>query len=83
MCEGGHVWDFVGFGVFGADGCHAGVGGFTSFGEGVVAGVEVFSFLKSDAISGMSLGFPRARGVGGKSTFSLFCRRSFLLGSLP
>ena len=37
--------DVVGVGVFGADGCDACVGGFAGFGEGVVAGVEVFALL--------------------------------------
>lgn len=32
-------------GVFAADLCDADVGGFAGFGEGVVAGVEVFAFL--------------------------------------
>ena len=38
--------DVVGFGVLGADGGHAGVGGFAGFGEGIVAGVEVFAFFE-------------------------------------
>lgn len=38
--------DVVGFGMFGADGGHAGVGGFAGFGERIVAGVEVFTFFE-------------------------------------
>ena len=40
------MWDVVGFGVFGADGGHAGVGGFAGFGEGVVARVKVFALFE-------------------------------------
>lgn len=42
---GGEVGDIFSLGVLGADGGHACVGGFAGFGEGVVAGVEVFAFL--------------------------------------
>jgi hypothetical protein len=45
VCERGEVGDGVGGGVFCADGGHAAVGGFAGFGEGVVAGVEIFAFL--------------------------------------
>ena len=31
--------------MLGANGCDAGVGSFASFGEGVIAGVEVFTLL--------------------------------------
>ena len=37
--------DIVGFRVFGADGSDTSVGGFASFGESVIAGVEVLAFL--------------------------------------
>ena len=43
--ERGHVRDGVCGGVLSPDICHAGVGGFAGFGEGIVAGVEVFAFL--------------------------------------
>lgn len=43
---GGQVRDVFGLWVLRADGGDARVGGFAGFGEGVVAGVEVFAFLE-------------------------------------
>lgn len=39
------VWDVLGDWVLTANVCDAGVGCFASFGEGVVAGVEVLALL--------------------------------------
>jgi hypothetical protein len=40
------VWNIFWNGVFAADGCHASIRCFAGFGESIVAGVEVLSFLK-------------------------------------
>lgn len=42
---GGEMWDVFWEWVLGTDGGDAAFGGFAGFGEGVVAGVEVFAFL--------------------------------------
>ena len=41
----GQMWDVLGERVLRADGGDADVGGFAGFGEGIVAGVEVFALL--------------------------------------
>ena len=48
---GGGMWYALWRGVFASDARDAGVGGFAGLGEGVVAGVEVFSLLCEEAVS--------------------------------
>ena len=79
----GQMGDVLGRRVLAADGGDADVGGFAGFGEGVVAGVEVFTLLTLMEREGESqLQNGRVAKRTG-FTLSLFCRRSFLLGSLP
>jgi hypothetical protein len=46
MGERRHMRDVVGFGVLGANGGDAGIGGFAGFGESIVTGIEVLAFLR-------------------------------------
>lgn len=73
--------------VLGADGGDAAFGCFAGFGEGVVAGIEVFALLLGGEGKGMRYGnhgfVGMEGGMGVGFTFNLFWRRSFLLGSLP
>jgi hypothetical protein len=52
-------------GVFGADVCHARVGGFAGFRESVVARIEVLAFLlQAHSVSGKFLRASRGKGDG-------------------
>lgn len=68
--------DFFSLGMFSADGSDTCVGGFSCFGESIIARVKIFPFL------GYMFSMVDALGED-CVTFSLFCRRSFLLGSFP
>jgi hypothetical protein len=60
------VGDGVCGGVLGANVGHSGVGGFAGFGEGIVAGVEVFAFLlRVDSVSESTSEGSRASGFRG------------------
>lgn len=65
-------------GMFGADRGDARVGSLASFGECVVTRIEVFALLRR-----VSVWSHYSRMVAEDHTLSLFCKRSFLLGSLP
>lgn len=68
--------DIVCVRVFSANACHTSVRCFAGFRQGIVAAVEVFAFLRR------SVRVLREDRIV-RHTLSLFCRRSFLLGSLP
>jgi hypothetical protein len=84
------VRDVFGERVLFANGGDADVAGFAGFGEGVVAAVKVFAFLRkrkrgvSDAVVDKEQREEGRRwGRGGEGTLSLFWSRSLRLGSLP
>lgn len=66
-------------GVLATDRSNTSFRSFASFGEGVVPGIEILALLTTVSMMGRLLTDKPEESL----TLSLFCRRSFLLGSLP